>query len=500
MGCLDSFNRKCCVISIILSGIFTIVLQVILITLTELSFKDEKLKKELFTEGPIYNLNISTEKSKDKEETEIIFYEFQGRKKNPDNETDITDAKNITKIYQNYFQYKRDKRVYFDYKNDFSADPGQSCEENYKQCGILNTEGRILCLPTDEQCPINDFAISNIDNDPNYEGYIKHKVFDSIENMDYYIYYTNSKINNNIITEFKLSYGPICALSSETSWISVFEDEKEKNPTCNNKIDGNLYDYNYKEVPGGNISLKSIYYDNEISYTESNITLFNIEGKYVNLYSRNFIEKKEYCITTFFETTNKEDKNLKHFEKIIKIMGLICIILVFLLIVYTTILCCYEQSKCFAICLIVPIYGIISNSLSLLFVYKSTIEYDCAEKKINDKINNILKSKYSSDRSVVLATCILSMLLIFINFMCCIFLICNRDKTLQKPLPANNIFPQPIIFPQIPPPPIPISFINGQLSSSNKIAIYPNKIPHNMGANSSSSVSPFDRLNKKFGI
>ena len=33
---------------------------------------------------------------------------------------------------------------------------GKECEINYKQCGIMDTLGNIMCIPDEEECPINE--------------------------------------------------------------------------------------------------------------------------------------------------------------------------------------------------------------------------------------------------------------------------------------------------------------------------------------------------------
>ena len=80
----------------------------------------------------------------------------------------------------------------------------------------------------------------------------------------YYFYYTNSNKNGKIITNFKLSYGLPCMFSIEKSWISILESEKEINPKCRTSVNGKLLDDTYTKVEGGEISLKSLYNDNNI--------------------------------------------------------------------------------------------------------------------------------------------------------------------------------------------------------------------------------------------
>ena len=36
---------------------------------------------------------------------------------------------------------------------------GEKCEENFKQCGIMDTLGNIMCIPKEDECPINDLIV-----------------------------------------------------------------------------------------------------------------------------------------------------------------------------------------------------------------------------------------------------------------------------------------------------------------------------------------------------
>ena len=71
-------------------------------------------------------------------------------------------------------------------KNDF-------CEPNFKKCGILDSLGNIMCIPSTDNCPIN-----KIDLNLNY-GY------QTCTYSNYLLYYTNNDINDNIITNIIIS-------------------------------------------------------------------------------------------------------------------------------------------------------------------------------------------------------------------------------------------------------------------------------------------------------
>ena len=79
---------------------------------------------------------------------------------------------------------------------------GEKCEENFKKCGIMDTLGNIMCIPKEDECPINDILIDTKDNNDSF--------FDSEYNICYSeylddnnlsLYYSNKTIDQKIITE-----------------------------------------------------------------------------------------------------------------------------------------------------------------------------------------------------------------------------------------------------------------------------------------------------------
>ena len=80
-----------------------------------------------------------------------------------------------------------------------------NCEENYKKCGILDTYGNTMCIPNGDECPINEIIIDE-ESKYNYylsQGYQKANLEKLTEG--YAIYYTNIKVNQEIIVKIKFS-------------------------------------------------------------------------------------------------------------------------------------------------------------------------------------------------------------------------------------------------------------------------------------------------------
>ena len=78
---------------------------------------------------------------------------------------------------------------------------GKECEIHYKKCGKLDTLGNIMCIPNNHKCPINEVKVElkSKNDEYIYKGY---KVA-SLENLnkDYSLYYTNTAIDNDIVTK-----------------------------------------------------------------------------------------------------------------------------------------------------------------------------------------------------------------------------------------------------------------------------------------------------------
>ena len=71
------------------------------------------------------------------------------------------------------------------------------CEINYKKCGILDSMKNIMCIPESDICPLNEIKTSLSSN---YDNYERGRYF------NYDLFFTNSSINNNIITNITISY------------------------------------------------------------------------------------------------------------------------------------------------------------------------------------------------------------------------------------------------------------------------------------------------------
>ena len=80
----------------------------------------------------------------------------------------------------------------------------KNCENYYKKYGLLDILGNIMCIPENEECPINEVIV---DYDFKYDEYISkgYKVsFLERLSSGYNLYYTNKAINNKIVAKLDL--------------------------------------------------------------------------------------------------------------------------------------------------------------------------------------------------------------------------------------------------------------------------------------------------------
>ena len=99
---------------------------------------------------------------------------------------------------------KEVRTKYWDYYNS-SVEVGHQCSElgEYKQCGILDSLNHILCLPKNEECPINDIQIN--DNSTAEKGYTTLPL-----NNGTYLHFSRDKINNTIYLELIVNQDTPC--------------------------------------------------------------------------------------------------------------------------------------------------------------------------------------------------------------------------------------------------------------------------------------------------
>ena len=365
----------------------------ILIILTKINISKiefynlEDLKNEIFQNQsfPMFHFYIGLESPSQEHLYYDSFYTWQGTIKKFKEE--LNPVK-INKIFNNKFFYEKTNKTYLDYLKT-SVKKGENCDENNKKCGILDSNNNILCIPNNEECPINDLKISDTELYGLIPEYNHIELIESLTGIKKYIYFTNNKIDNNIITNFKLSFDNPCIAPNEHSWISLNKNEKEKSCKCFTYINEKLYDPSYIEV-GNNIFMKSLYYDNEIK-------IFNdFSSEKVKLYTKNYYYINEECSLKYIIDYDNFVKYKNDFFRKIKIfeyINLFLIIIHFCLFLY--VLKSKKKSVIFIIILnFVLIYVVIANCVLIFNLNKkSNLDFSCGGEVINAKINYFINEK-----------------------------------------------------------------------------------------------------------
>ena len=142
------------------------------------------------------------------------------------------------------------------YKDNYETllkNSGKECTTNYKQCGILDTLGNLMCIPENEECPINEIII-DLKTEEDYYINQNYKVGLSYYNNELYnFYYTNTKINNSIISKIKVSNEIPKFINSDNL---IFDEDTFVDQYPPVSDDDDDYDYDYDPPDWDDYSLK----------------------------------------------------------------------------------------------------------------------------------------------------------------------------------------------------------------------------------------------------
>ena len=421
--CFNTKFKKCYQLLIIIVSIYIIIFEIILAVFVENSINPEEIETFIYSERPLYDFEISQSDVYGKKN--ITFFEFKGREKREGNKTIKYDEKSFTKILGHKFFYDGKDRNYFDYKNKYSVSSGQNCPSNYKKCGILDSEGRILCLPDEEQCPLNGFLISTTSSDSRFTGN-PIEVTDDFDYRIYYIYFTNENTNDKIITDFKLSHGSPCAKISEINWIKYYKDEIQKEFGCSSVVNGNKYNGRYTKVSDQGIKITSLYKDNGL-YDPPNAVGFNNDN--IDIYVRNYNEMDESCIKGFLSDLNDEKQYYISISGTVRALSAVSLALSSALVIYIVCSSCSDLAFKFFV-IAVPIYGIVVNIITIGLINKQRIRFKCQLEGFNDEIDELVDEQYNNNNvvNIVMSALSLALHIIVLIFIICLKLMKSGNK------------------------------------------------------------------------
>ena len=448
--CCNTQQKRCYQLGVIFVSVYIIVFEIVLAVFAENSIKPEEVKDYILSEKPLFDFEISKDNSI-VGKTDITFFEFKGRRVQHGDRTETIDKKNFTKIFGHKFFYNGKDRNYFDYKNKYSVASGQSCPANTRQCGILDSSGRILCLPSGEDCPINGFSITS-----SSISFQNSKEVEDTNNpastpgrpVKYYINYRNDNPTGKIITQFKLSYASYpCAKSSETKWIKVYDDEVEDTYSCSTAINGqylsSIYDKVSDAEAGAGINIVSLYKDNGLTITNWQIS--SLSNKNVDLYARNYKDIDEKCLEKFLKDFEDEKKYFDSAFKTARGLSLIGLIFALALFIYiiTTCSCCCNVTY-HGIAIIVPIYGLVANIIIIGITNKAKINYKCQKEGLSSDVDEIIDDQYGSNTvNIVMSVLNIVGYSIVLMFTLCLKFMRNKGIVggVSMPTPVVPVYP-----------------------------------------------------------
>ena len=212
--------------------------------------------------------------------------------------------------------YNSEINGYFHFLNN-SVSKDENCQTGYKKCGKLDEMDNYLCIPNDEDCPINDIIITNeINQELEEENYSYINISRSSKK---YFYYTKNS-NKSVITKLKVAEGKLCMDRTYfyTDYPQYILDNNFKYYGCKHKINGQIYE-NIEALDNltksefflySNLSLKKYFakwrYDYPLYSLNANMSLY--PKRYIG-YNKKCLKKHGDIISSIFTEENINEIN-----------------------------------------------------------------------------------------------------------------------------------------------------------------------------------------------
>ena len=319
---------------------------------------------------------------------------------------------------------------------------GQPCDESYKQCGILDSLGQVLCWPENEECPINqiEFSTSSSPSD-NFTNKEAVKVYPLNETT--YLHTSNAEINSPVISDIVIGPELFCINEDErgTGPPKYKYESSSSSGTCTKYL-GHPTDYHYTAIDSS--PKNEVYKQNGIlsaisDFFSHDYPLNKLHDYHLYLYKHNYIGFNLTCLgdtplsSEAFQYT-KEDENF------VWLLNLIIVIFSFVQVIPASLLIpCYDRYM-FRLCIVYSSGLIITCPFVIFSFYYSlgitnTI-YDCAESTISQGMEKLLAEDFGLQLS---SLCLFSLnvlvLLILIGYeQACCSRFCSKKDTLEDRL------------------------------------------------------------------
>jgi hypothetical protein len=187
---------------------------------------------------------------------------------------------------------RKGQKTYDEYSKN-SADKNKGCLSGYKQCGLLDSLGNLLCEESRNECPINKIVVQNANiQEPSDYKYTKIEL-----DSNMVLYSTNQAIDREIISEIKLSEDSPCVDPGELNSNSekYILDRQFDNYVCKKKINNNLIDTRFKLIDS--TQKYDLYTQNGIKGIINLLPYYplsSLDSK-ISIFSRSYIGWKSSC-------------------------------------------------------------------------------------------------------------------------------------------------------------------------------------------------------------
>lgn len=179
------------------------------------------------------------------------------------------------------------------------------CSQGTRSCGIADTKNNVLCIPNDQQCPINKLEIlqanQTIPTDFNYKSY-------PLGNEKTLIY-TNENTSGEIIHEFKVGQNTPCINTAYYDLVRppyILSNEYGKE-NCPMLPSGKREDTRVNFVDSD--SLNEFYYENHINQILRTLPLYQAppDSLLINLYEKEYYGLSINCRHEINSNTGSEN-------------------------------------------------------------------------------------------------------------------------------------------------------------------------------------------------
>ena len=362
----------------------------------------------------------------------------------------IIENKKNGQIFYDFFNSSELLFLKYNYESLLRHSHKDKCEENYKQCGILDTYGNKLCFNESLPCPVNHILIDLKSKEREYQNKGYFSINFGNESSNVLLYYTNIKTDNPIIVDIIYSYSQ----PKYITYNNLILDKEAIKKSFNDKFkiefiddgdDPSLSDL-FNQIVEESIKIGVNYYNSNKQNKELNKLVTYIDNKinkdknnqdkycvriYDNYYVKNYIgfennEKMEEFLKTDFSPYNTIFPNIKS-------VGFAISSLFFWLIIIIKDLCIVlsnevnlNQNICWIVIEII-LYSLIFFGFFIYFlvvyvkVYKNKVFSDIKSIQSDDFITNFIKEFRSPIKkkgfilSYIILFCI-SALLFIMNF------------------------------------------------------------------------------------